>query len=98
MPLFHYSQPGPGVSKNAPPKKKIVLYFELLGRKFFPLLKLNLLFLIPVAIAAVLVFILGTTGVVLYIACIPLILLAPFLGGLTYVTRNYAREEHARCV
>lgn len=95
MPLFHYSKPGPGVSKNAPPKKKIVLYFELLGRKFFPLLKLNLLFLIPVVIAAILVFILGTTGVVLYIACIPLILLAPFLGGLTYVTRNYAREEHA---
>ena len=95
MPLFNYSKPGPGVSKDAPPKKRIVLYFELLGRKFFPLLRLNLLFLIPVIIAAALVFLIGTTGVVLYVACIPLILLAPFLGGLTYVTRNYTREEHA---
>lgn len=95
MPLFNYSKPGPGVSKNAPPKKRIVLFFELLGRKFFPLIKLNLLFLIPVILVGILIFFIGMTGINLYIACIPLILLAPFFGGLTYVTRNYAREEHA---
>lgn len=95
MPLFQYSKPGPGVSKNAPPKKRIVLYFEVLGRKIFPLIRLNLLFLLLVVIAATLVVAIGSTGVTVYVACIPLLLLAPFVGGLTYITRNYAREEHA---
>lgn len=31
----------------------------------------------------------------LYVVPIPLILLSPFVAGLTYVTRNFAREEHA---
>lgn len=83
------------MSKNAPPKKRIVLYFEVLGRKIFPLIRLNLLFLLLVVIAATLVVAIGSTGVTVYVACIPLLLLAPFVGGLTYITRNYAREEHA---
>jgi uncharacterized membrane protein YesL len=95
LPLFNYSKPGPGVSKNAPPKKRIVLFFEILGRKFFPLIRCNLLFLIPVILVGIMIFFIGMTGVNLYIACLPFVLLAPFLGGLTYITRNYAREEHA---
>lgn len=31
----------------------------------------------------------------LYVVPLPLILLSPFAAGLTYVTRNFAREEHA---
>ena len=31
----------------------------------------------------------------MYAAPLPLVLLAPFTAGLTFVTRNYAREEHA---
>lgn len=31
----------------------------------------------------------------LYVVPIPLILLSPFVAGLTYITRNFAREEHA---
>ena len=34
---FNYAKPGPGVSKDAPKKRGIFLYFELLGRKFFKL-------------------------------------------------------------
>lgn len=43
MGLFslNYSKPGPGVSKDAPKKKGIFLYFELLGRKFFKLIQVS---------------------------------------------------------
>jgi uncharacterized membrane protein YesL len=42
--LFDYSKPGPGVPKDAPPKAPILLFFELLQRKFWNLVKLNLMF------------------------------------------------------
>lgn len=50
----------PGIDKNAPKKKGFALFLETLWREFFPLLKLNLLFLlscipvvtIPAAITA----------------------------------------------
>ena len=41
--LFDYSKPGPGVPKDAPPKAPILLFFELLQRKFWNLIKLNLM-------------------------------------------------------
>lgn len=42
--FFDYSKPGPGVPKDAPPKAPILLFFELLQRKFWNLVKLNLMF------------------------------------------------------
>lgn len=95
--LFNYSKPGPGVQKNAPPKKRTVLFFELFFRKFTNFSKLNLLFLIPVVMVAVLVsFLIIVAHVTIPIlAFLPVILLFPFIAGLTFVTRNYAREEHA---
>ncbi len=52
MALFkrNYDKPGPGVPKNAPRKKGIGRFFELLGRDFMNLVKLNMiyqLFLLP---------------------------------------------------
>lgn len=44
--LFNYEKAGPGISKNAPPKKRIVVFFDLLGRKFWKLIQLNLLYLL----------------------------------------------------
>lgn len=45
MGLFNgYSKPGPGVSKDAPEKNRFFLFFELFARKFFKLLKLNLMY------------------------------------------------------
>lgn len=44
MGLFNYSKPGPGVSKDAPKKKGIFLYLEILKRKFTKLFTLNLLY------------------------------------------------------
>lgn len=55
-----YSRPGPGIPKDAPKKKGLALFFEILVREAFELIKLNLLFLlfcvpvvtIPAAITA----------------------------------------------
>ncbi|MEM1485097.1 DUF624 domain-containing protein [Oscillospiraceae bacterium PP1C4] len=41
-----YSKPGPGIEKNAPSKKGLALFFDILFREFFELFKLNLLFLL----------------------------------------------------
>ena len=47
MGLFsNYSKPGPGVNKNEKPKKGLVLFFELLTRKFGSYITLNLAYLI----------------------------------------------------
>lgn len=96
MGLFqNYSRPGPGVSKNQPKKKPFFLFFELLARKFWDLIKLNLLFLIPAALAVVMILFLSSVTGLIPVVLIPLILVSPFVAGLTFVTRNYAREEHA---
>lgn len=44
--LFDYSKPGPGVDKDAPPKSPFIMFFEILQRKFWNLVKVNMMFLI----------------------------------------------------
>jgi uncharacterized membrane protein YesL len=90
-----YQKPGPGVNKDAPQKPPVQRFFEVLFRKFFDLVKLNLLFLIPFAVAAILSYLVGRITGQSFLWNLPFVLLSPFLAGLTFVTRNYAREEHA---
>ena len=42
--FFNYDKPGPGVNKDAPKKRGIFLYFELFFRKFWLLIKANMLY------------------------------------------------------
>lgn len=97
MGLFfgNYDRPGPGIRKDAPPQKAIPRFFSIFQRKFFDLCKLNLLFCIPVAVIGALCFWLNSLFPYPAVDFLPVILLYPFLAGLTFVTRNYAREEHA---
>jgi uncharacterized membrane protein YesL len=44
--LFDYNRPGPGVPEDAPLKVPIVVFFEILQRKFWNFIKINLLFLV----------------------------------------------------
>ena len=44
--FFNYDKPGPGVDKDAPKKKGIFLYFELFFRKFWLLIKANMLYFV----------------------------------------------------
>ena len=51
--FFNYDRPGPGVDKNAPKKKGVALFFELLGRNLSKLILANMLYFavsIPVII------------------------------------------------
>lgn len=97
MGLFkvNYDKPGPGVMKDAPPQRAVPRFFSILGRKFFDLMKLNLLFCVPAAVVFILTLFMSRLTVYTYLIFLPVILLFPFLAGLTMVTRNYAREEHA---
>ena len=97
MGLFHnnYNRPGPGVRKDEPEKKPFIRFFELFFRKFGKLIQLNLIFCIPVLAAVVLMYFLGMVTTFTFIIFLPLILISPCIAGLTIVTRNFAREEHA---
>lgn len=44
--FFDYNKPGPGVPKDAPPKSPFIVFFAILQRKFWNLVKMNMLFLI----------------------------------------------------
>ncbi|MDR1439972.1 MAG: DUF624 domain-containing protein [Clostridiales bacterium] len=44
--FFDYTKPGPGVPKNLPPKPRIVVFFEVLQRKFWNIIRLNLMHLV----------------------------------------------------
>jgi uncharacterized membrane protein YesL len=42
--FFDYTKPGPGVPKDGPPKARILVFFEILQRKFWNLIKINMMF------------------------------------------------------
>ncbi|MCX7749678.1 MAG: DUF624 domain-containing protein [Clostridia bacterium] len=109
--FFDYTKHGPGVAKDGPKKARIIVFFEIYFRKFWNLIKLNMLFLLfnlpSVFIAAfIAAFFIpdsidGTTSsylltlIAALLLCIPIITIGPAQAGFTYVLRNYAREEHA---
>lgn len=44
--FFDYTKPGPGVPKDAPPKNRFIVFFEVLFRKFWRLVTLNIVYFI----------------------------------------------------
>ncbi len=54
--FFNYDKPGPGVDKDAPKKKGVFLYFELLRRNLSKLLLSNMLYFVVSLPVAVLYF------------------------------------------
>lgn len=42
--FFDYTKPGPGVPKDGPPKASILVFFGIYSRKFWNLVKINLMF------------------------------------------------------
>jgi uncharacterized membrane protein YesL len=92
---YNFNKPGPGISKDQPKLKPFPLFFSILFRKFSELVKLNLLFCIPVLISLVIIYLLKYITNIPFILFSPIILISPFVAGLAFVTRNYVREEHA---
>ena len=111
--FFDYTKPGPGIPKDLPPKPPIVVFFGVLKRKFWNLIKINLLFTLfnlPAIIFAffALQFMIPTLisedilidsffrfAIGSVFMAIPLITVGPAQAGLTFILRNYSREEHA---
>lgn len=67
MGLFNFNKEGPGVSKDAPRKKGIFLFFELLGRKFGKFLQVNMLYFL-VSIPMILISALAASFFIRYAA------------------------------
>ncbi|MDD4496440.1 MAG: YesL family protein [Eubacteriales bacterium] len=44
--LFDYTKDGPGIDPDAPPSPRIIVFFQVLGRKFWKLIQANLLFVV----------------------------------------------------
>ena len=64
--FFNYDKPGPGVEKDAPRKKGVFLFFELLGRNFRKLVLANMLYFavsLPVSVLYFIISLLFMTAV-----------------------------------
>lgn len=55
----NYSKPGPGVYKNAPEKKGLNLFYEILFRKFWKVVQLNILYIVTLIPTFAVVFLLS---------------------------------------
>ena len=105
------SRPGPGISKDAPEKRRFFLFFEVLGAKFGKLIQLNFIYiltLIPLLFGLYFSVSINTANIGSeplfritpdYISIIVLIasvfLTGPATAGFVYVLRNMQRREHA---
>jgi uncharacterized membrane protein YesL len=92
---FNYDRPGPGVRKDEPQKNAFIRFFAILFRKFTQFIELNLLFAAFVFGAFVVAYLVSSFMPDWLVLFLIILLVSPFLAGLTFVTRNYAREEHA---
>ena len=137
--FFDYSKEGRGVYPDDPPKGPIATFFSILGRKFWKICSINLMYIV-LSLPALLLSFLGSSYVVqaflpnltaeslakalesagvtlqegvtlldfaniqilqVYVLVamlmfgLSLIVVGPVLAGVTYVLRNYSREEHA---
>ena len=97
----NYSKPGPGVPKDEPPKKGIARFFEIMGRDFGNLLKLNLLVvlccLLPMTFLLLSIFSIlwGSGGYLLYflLALASGILVGPARTAEAYVISKMLRDD-----
>lgn len=102
MGLFkHYESSGVGISKYAPKKKGMALFFDLFFRKFGSITLLNLLFFIfclPPYISLFLMSVMKNYNVLLVLLIALFVVFAIFIGpamaGLTKVTRLFVIQKH----
>lgn len=97
-----YESAGVGISKHAPKKTGIALFFDILGRKFWKLFEINLLysvFYIPLVLSITVLFVIDNTAVGLALSIILGLIFAitvgPATAGMTKVMRNYVLEKHS---
>ena len=103
MPLFgNYEKAGSGIAKDTPQKKPFFRFWEILGRKFWKLMELNMILClstVPLVIALAAVIYLGQTytSAALTIAGVMVItfalLFGPNLAAVTKILRCFTLEK-----
>ena len=95
--LFNYDKPGKGVDKNAPPKKRFFLFFELYFRKFWKILRLSFLYFAFFVPAIAVYFFTGYLRLPVWLIFMLTGIFALPVGaasaGCSLVLRNMARED-----
>lgn len=103
MGLFYkHNKTGAGIEKNAPEKSRIVIYFEILLRKFWKMITVNLLysvFLLPLMLVFYALFYMNNLTSKLVVAGVSLVafllVFGPATAGVFKIMRNYALERHS---
>ena len=103
MALFgDYESAGSGIAKNAPKKKPFFRYWELVFRKFWKLLEVNVLMmlsLLPLVLGAVVIVKLTEVNITLtfillgVLAVIFVVCFGPIMAACTQILRNFVREK-----
>ncbi len=103
MPLFgNYEKAGAGIAKNAPEKKPFFRFWEILGRKFWKLMELNMVMcisVVPLILGAVSIFYLAekhtSLALVLAAACalVYMAIFGPTLAASAKVLRYFTVEK-----
>lgn len=96
-----YESAGPGLSKDAPKKKGLALYFDIFGNKFWTFFVLNMLyyiFCIPLTVAFGTLIYHDNYKLLLAVICLCLlifvVLIGPATAGLVRVLRLYILDQH----
>lgn len=103
MALFNnYESAGPGIAKNAPKKKGVALFFDIIFRKFWKITGLNMLFFIffiPVVAALPAVYYIDRPEISLAVLAVLFVIftvnIGPAIAGMTKVLRLFLLERHS---
>lgn len=97
-----YESAGVGIPKNAPKKKGVFKFFELLLRKFWKIIQVNMLysvFFIPLLIAGYAFLRISNTKtaslMILICLCVFAAVFGPATAGMMKILRNYTLERHS---
>jgi len=103
MGLFgNYENAGVGIAKNAPKKKPFFRFWELVGRKFWKLIELNMLFmtcLLPIIGAILVIYFCINVNEMLtlflagLLVLISAVIFGPYIAGCTKILRNFTLEK-----
>lgn len=98
----NYESAGVGISKHAPKKTGVKLFFDILGRKFWKLIEVNLLyslFFLPLILSWTAFVNISTTSTAVVVSLLLLLIFALIIGpataGMTKVIRKYVLEKHS---
>ncbi len=100
--FYNHNKSGSGIEKNAPEKNRIVTYFEILFRKFWKLIQVNLLysvFIIPLVLVFYSLYFMNNMTSKLAVmavgAIVFVLVFGPATAAVFKIMRSYSMERHS---